>query len=821
MTAAHPLAPLEAISEALGEQLGDLSGFRFTRLTGPVAKGDTVFPVETTLGWPAAGAFVIDGIAYRYAAKTDFSFTGVTWPDVGLTASAELSPADPAVQLTVVAGSNLAIEVAGGFLGTLAFEATTDGTTWLPLSVTPVGGGSPVTGANVPGKWSAPLTLELYARVTATLSNGSARTSITVTSGTGARQAHAVASHVLDTSRTYSTLDLTRARFLVDTAVGDDLNVIGRNIGVTRPPNLHSDDAFREVIKTIAYMPKGTLYGIELALTAFFGAGNFEVWENFPTSRCTVFIRLRNGLGLSTSALGRSYLSVAENQPLDVGLQAVSVLGPVLTVRGVRIADEEGAQTFESVLPSDPMYLDTRYLGDTGIPVWTFDGSGVEGSTVAVTPDAGATLTNPGAVTTAYQRTARIRPESRAALTVTLRALSLPSAVDGRQCMLNLRDGARDLAAGLLSNGFSADVGFVNASTGAYLTGAAATLPAGDYRDIGIRKNADVVELLVDGVVVQTAAASAFATTTLNEFRWGLQLASVSASAAVKGVAFWATTDTDYWNTAGTGGTTLSASPQTFNTHSGEIQPGDVGRAFRTATSSGYGSSRNNGLWRVASVVDTDSVTLIGTTRSHAFVESGRPGRISFSATPDPLVYPDDLGKTITIEHGPAAGTYTITQLLDEHGVQITGLLGEAGVPRADSGATLAARPAAACVVSGAPVTWVTSAGLDWHLNPAFVTDSGLSWEIVAVGTRAGADLTLRDVPPLDIPPGYDVIVTVGYTQVHGGQLLPTSDVQNLPLGAGAWEWYPLYLPPNPMGPYAAFLKDLTVAGVFPELVLG
>lgn len=98
----------------------------------------------------------------------------------------------------------------------------------------------------------------------------------------GAGRDHAPLAEVLDFTRTFSALDQLRRSLFVETATGEDLNVVGRNIAVLRPPPLTDDDTFRAVIKATAYAPKSTIYALELALDALLG--EVQIQSGFRTA---------------------------------------------------------------------------------------------------------------------------------------------------------------------------------------------------------------------------------------------------------------------------------------------------------------------------------------------------------------------------------------------------------------------------------------------------------------------------------------------------------------------------------------------------------
>ena len=109
-----------------------------------------------------------------------------------------------------------------------------------------------------------------------------------VTYISGAAQDHAVLTEIMDYTRAYSAVDKMRRSFLVDYAAGIDLDTLARNIGVLRQPELETTDSiFRNIIKAIAYSPRGTMYIIELYLDALFGVGNYRIFEDMTNAGYT------------------------------------------------------------------------------------------------------------------------------------------------------------------------------------------------------------------------------------------------------------------------------------------------------------------------------------------------------------------------------------------------------------------------------------------------------------------------------------------------------------------------------------------------------
>lgn len=618
----------------------------------------------------------------------------------------------------------------------------------------------------------------------------------------GFRTAVRVATPVIDFSRTFSALDRTIARLFVAYADGEDLSIIGRNLGVDRPVGLEDDDTFREVIKALAYLPRGTMFGLETALTAFFGAGNFEVWENFPLYRNTVFVQISGGYYLASSSVGQTYMTASETQVLDTGAMEIELdASPEpLAIQGVRLAPEESTLDFTAQKPSTP--TEVRYTGDAGIPVWTFAGTNQATDVLLAATDGGVTRMRDTVIANvaAYYHTARIRPESEAHVELHLKVVALPSTTDGRQFMLHLCDGAYDVAIALFDvDGTHAKVAFAHPTTGA-LIGTGHTFLKSDYVTIALHKaGTDQMELRVSGAHVEFAARSSFLVSVANEFRFGMQSTTLAATTDVylKSGAFSARTVTDFWNLRGLTGAPLSA--DTFDTNSAAIVAGDVGKHFRTFDAP---TGKNDGQWVVATVATADNVTLTAPTRQLAILESANPDRVRIANDDLAFKYPDDVGKLLDLTSAgtaPNPGTYVIATVLDENGDPYTGT---------------AENYSNTVEVTASP-GFVTETEIPWKLIPNFAVEAGVSWELSDAGTQAGTTLTLRANPPLTIPGGYEVIVEVVYTTVLSAQLLAGVEIPN-----DGDDYFPFYLPSDPLGPFSAFLDELTVAGVIPEVSL-
>lgn len=291
--------PLEALSAAIGDELNDLAGGLFTRL-------QTAFQGEVQLQ---------DGAGLLNASSVD---TGVT---VTFSSGALINP--------IPAGSyfRLLSDLSGVVTQTAAI-ASRDSATQLTLSGAGLGANfsgdsweiytPPETSALVEstlgfdpsgGQLFIDGTLYRYTSLTATSFLGMSYDdgTGTFTSGCEPASSYPIGTVVQDYTRNFSAIDIWRRSFFVRTATGSDLDVVGRNLGVERVPEL-SDTTYRAVIEAVAYTHRGTVAAMERALDALVGAGNWEIFEDLTGGRNsisgdiginennTVFVRIDRGL---------------------------------------------------------------------------------------------------------------------------------------------------------------------------------------------------------------------------------------------------------------------------------------------------------------------------------------------------------------------------------------------------------------------------------------------------------------------------------------------------------------------------------------------
>lgn len=179
---------------------------------------------------------------------------------------------------------------------------------------------------------------------------------------------------VFDLSRNSAAIDHLRRGFFVDTAVGEDLRIIGRNLGIDLCPGL-TEEQLRRIIKAIAYLPKQTVHAFDETLFALLEDRDlYTITELLVTRPWHVFVGIRSEI--STDIRGRFLLNGGEPQ-LTTGLTSVvtdyqigHVIGVYddtpLTRKGVRDGFTNYATTGTFV--SDTITLDVS-PGAAGTPV--------------------------------------------------------------------------------------------------------------------------------------------------------------------------------------------------------------------------------------------------------------------------------------------------------------------------------------------------------------------------------------------------------------------------------------------------------------------
>lgn len=617
----------------------------------------------------------------------------------------------------------------------------------------------------------------------------------------GAVTDHRDESAVTDLSREYSALDLLRRGFLVNYAEGEDLNALGRNLGVNRPPIFSDDDQFRAVIKAVAYNPRGTVLGLELALEALVGAGNYEVYEDLIQNPNTVFIRVDTSTFLETTAAGRAFLGTFDFDDLG-GTQDELVLGETpLGVGSVQLYPMDHLFDFRDDIPSD---VDLEpWPGETDIQPWTYAGTETEGSAVLNVAGSHTRFLSPTPGTAYYTMSAadgaRLTSDSDYELTAVVTVPTGATLAATPKFIFSADDRTKLVNMALLDSGAGST--FRVALYGAAVLGSTVDVARDIYHELTVRRCGSWIELWVDGALVTRVASSSFgASSGTSLFLFGVSSAQAGLEVRVKQLGVQHSTVTDYWNAVGAAGAVATANPTQFDDTGSVLAAGDVGKQLRISGGT-VASGINNGTWLIDSYVSPGVVELIGPTREDAAVVSTGPDTVTVEDE-EAFTYPDDIGKTIVISGSALGndGSYTITALIEAG----------TGTDYSTYDTPITGAKTNIARVSGAP-PFTPEPDLEYRLDPAFQTEAGLDWELSDAGSFAGNTLTLRQGLWVN-----GLVMEIHYSNVYSAQLLADADVENT-VGVGpTYDYWPFYLA-DPFGLVQAYMDDLTAAGVIPE----
>lgn len=777
---------LEAVTGAIGESDGEIGGIPFTRLTEPVSDGVALSATYTWDGTTTVLCGDTSEIAVGDWIRLDvdgqyFEVTGET-PDTSITI-------DNPQGLVIPTGSSQSSKA----VVVLPVETT------LNFSDT--------------GKVSIDGAVYYYTGTTDQTFTGIYH----VVGGVqvaGVQRLHRIESLVYDRNRDRSALDLVRRAMLVEYAEGEDLNALARNLGVFRLSFLRDDDQFREIVKVLAYCPKGTLYGLELALEKLAGAGNFTIYEDPLNYPAEVFITLSAAAVLSDQAQGAAYLAGGEIVDWD-SLTQVTVAYPLVSsqaaVRYVRMAPLAHVTDTTTAYPSTDQY--ERYPGSGLSNFYTT--SGTEGTTVQiVTTDGGALEFTNGAAAVNYHYYGRQHTSTRGSISMWLRMLDNGSGVPEAQpaARINWGDGQYMARFVWTQNGTggaaSWDIGFGDWSGTFGITPPNIPMDSAWHELRLERDGRGNISWYWDGVLKQTFATSYWNPHTTETIGFGYSLTPTStASWRMKEFRIDTVQLRDFYSAEASDGVVAAAS-RTLTTAAFTFISGDEGKGFTTRNSAvvnAYGGN-NNGRWLVESQGGT-TATLIGETWTGALVQGAFPTRITLPLDQPLLKYPDDQGKEIEIlGSGPNAGIYVIDDLLDP----VT------GTP-IDSAATPLPQKTHLCTVVGA--TFASETDLSFRLRPNFAAESNLEWIMQEAGSMSGQVITMRQGFP-NIPNNGKAAEVI-YGSVLSAQLLRNSDVDNVLLNDDPLQfaYWPTYLA-DPLGYARSYLSGVTAAGVIPSYSL-
>lgn len=620
-----------------------------------------------------------------------------------------------------------------------------------------------------------------------------------------------VQSTVIDLNRSRSGMDLVRRAMLVEYAEGDDLNALARNLGVLRLPFISSDDKFRAILKALAYNPKGTMFGLELALTGLVGAGNFSLYEDLIRYPNTVFVRLLGSATTDDRSQGKSYLSGQEIVNA-VNTAAIPIAYPVKARGGVHHiywAPEDHFTDCRTARPSSDLLRE--YPGAVLTPAWTYQGTSPETTYVQLIGEASQFVGVVGASEARYKRSMRAGTKATIRVEAVLRKLNGYTEAT-RTAALTITDGVRGMSACIFADlSTSALVGMVGAIAGPFAAPTVTTrITSTNYHTVTLEKYRDLEwRLYVDGQLISRLPYASGASTTQTRVLVGVSGVTPGAMAPfrVKTINVWAQDTTDFASIQGTAG--VLSNPDDFATGGYVFQADDVGKAIRIEGSavSNVAGGNNNGQWEVQpAAAGFSSGPVDGPQRTGAEVPGATPTRISVPANGPQFHFPDDLGRTITISGSTLGnnGTWVIAQLLDP--VTLTDL---------DVWATKIPSETNVCEVTGASL--VPETGLGWQLHPDFTAET-VSWQLPGAIDVTGQLIALRGTfPTMDA--GMLRVLAITYSQVLSAGVLPDTSAANEVTQEVPDLWfryYPFYIA-DPLGFVRTYLKEITAAGVIPD----
>lgn len=635
---------------------------------------------------------------------------------------------------------------------------------------------------------------------------------------TGCATQHRNDSPVVDTTKAWSAIEQLRRALLVEYADGDNLNVIGRNLGVNRLPLFRTDDQFREVVKAMAYNPKGTFYGLDLAMKGIVGEGNYEIYEDLLQYNNTVLIRLQNAAITDDISAGKSFMQSLEYDDLEpaLGKDTLEVSTEPITVQSVVLSDLDELFDFRTMIPSAVTY--PYYPGATPASAFAYTGTATEGSVVYPVTGGGYTifdLSGVSAQSALYEmdgpKGARVVPESKLMASA---LIQFPTGhgltvSDLDQCHVHIHDGSKQIGVGVRSSLSPVPIiGLYKPGDTAH-QGSTVTLANDTWYEVTVwKRGEDWVELFVDGQLISRVAYSVFDSTGSHKVVFGSDPAGTGPIFHIKQLGMDIHTPRDYWSVEHASGITATGTPERFDSGKADyFTTDDEGKRldiFGSGVANAYGGN-NNGSWLIDSLPGgspSQDVDLVGADHEDAEVESANPTRITVK-TDDMFTFPDDLGKKITISGSSLGndGTYVITKLLKEGTLEdLAGF--DTEIPQKTN----------VCECSTA--TFVSETGLDWHLIPNMVTESGLEWRLSDAGSFSGTTITLREALWVA-----GLIMGIRYTDVLSAQVLEDTSVANTLIQDDPevlYEYYPFYIN-DPLGILQAYLVTVTAAGVIPD----
>lgn len=620
-----------------------------------------------------------------------------------------------------------------------------------------------------------------------------------------------------------SALSQLRRALLTGFATEEELDRIGRNLGVSRLPGM-GDETYRCVLQTLPYLPKPTVYGLQLLLECLFPGGGATVYEDLVNFPGKVFILISSVIGGTSIFEGKAFMAPTGadvTPPVDPAKAGGAALGrggrqlqTSSTTSTVTVAHTPVTVVDVLQAPEQQM-LEMTALPSAASPAWTFvadaDSAPTEANIFSLAAN-GSLQQVPHAAPSDdhgyYKRS--VNPDEIHGAVIRFgawwRATSITT-VTGRPWALRVDDAGvgrrygvfwRDTSIALAKNSSTLFGTVVVEST------AAGDVPPADgtwsYVELERRtvENDHLVSLRVNGrLVFSNVNANLFDAGAADEASFG---AFRTAGATQNWTVQWDRvtlryeTPRNHWNITRRDGV-FSGANDSLTSAAGLFVAGDVGRKVRVWTQGTSLLRLNLGLWRVKTFVSATEVVLEGVPYTDQITVSTALG-VNYVDNLDPWFIPEDVGKRMEITTSALGNNRTVA------GVNTVKIL-EVINPRRVR-------------VDGA--AFVSEVGLNYQFIPydgvtvgRFAAATGVQWELVAAGSFAAAVLTVRDLFPLAASP-----LEIEYTKVLSAQILRNEAVVN----AGA-----AGSPPNVYYPFYVFdvdratrqlVDEITAAGVIP-----
>ena len=663
----------------------------------------------------------------------------------------------------------------------------------------------------------------------------------------GTKKAHQRQATVVDLGNPFSAIQKLRRAMLVEYAEEDDLNTIGRNLGVNRYPFPGDDEIFRAIVKSMAYNPRGTEYGIRLVLNAIFGEGHYGLFEDLINHPCTVYISLPVSELLTDQSIGHAYIETTESAILAATPPYRATVAAIPIHRGVASSVKWRGYDFlhsyaGSVRPSQVLTED--YDGDTGTALWSWAGAN---ETTNVTPGSKyVTIKNLKSAPSnssfyrMYGRSSYWGDEDAWAFTA---MIYVPGGAcveaSSQQMGFQICDGKKLVYCGFRDVTGDLTVALEDPFGGPTIFGSGLVLARDEWHEVTVEKkishrgvayqnyspyngkpNHQVV-LTVDQKEIDRISYDLFYTaSTYAYFTFG----SYTSDPLTQDVNFRMKFLGFHYDPAqDMGGSTLTCDTGAgFGdlTSSSLFLSSDVGKEVIIQRSTlsvlnGLTGGNHNGRYVVGTYSGVTQIGITGIPIAGATVTNA-PAKQVTVPWEYAFQFPDDLGKSLKFLDGPDTGeTYMISALFDS----------QTGQDLSTFWNTKMRTKSNRCQLSGGGS--ISAGSVTVAVLPSFNGNSETGLEVIIGGRATVADYS--GTPKVEVTGslapsvGYVInrSIEAKYSRVLTGQIEENSTAtlavtQDAPL---EYNHYPFYVG-DPFGLVRHYLKDLTAAGVIPEFTI-